>query len=92
MGASGAIALAALNYPTALRSTGVGWAMGLGRGGQVIAPLIISMMLGLGWETTQIFLATALAPFVAAVFILAFTFHADRLKVLGTLTPSPKIS
>jgi len=46
----------------------------------------------LGWGTTQIFLATALAPFVAAVFILAFTFHADRLKVLGTLTPSPKIS
>ena len=92
MGASGAIALAALNYPTALRSTGVGWAMGLGRGGQVIAPLIISMMLGLGWGTTQIFFATALAPFVAAVFILAFTFHADRTKVVGTLTPSPKIS
>jgi AAHS family 4-hydroxybenzoate transporter-like MFS transporter len=92
MGASGAIALAALNYPTALRSTGVGWAMGMGRGGQVIAPLIISMMLGLGWGTTQIFLATAIAPFIAAVFILAFAVHADRIKGLGALNPSPKIS
>ena len=92
MGASGAIALAALNYPTALRSTGVGWAMGLGRGGQVVAPLLISMMLGLGWGTRQIFLTTAIAPFVAAVFILAFTVHAGRIKVLGSLAPSPKIS
>jgi AAHS family 4-hydroxybenzoate transporter-like MFS transporter len=77
MGASGAIALAALNYPTAIRSTGVGWAMGMGRGGQVIAPLTTSLMLGWGWGTPQIFIATAIAPLIAAVFILAFALHAD---------------
>jgi len=89
MGASGAIALAALNYPTAIRSTGVGWAMGMGRGGQVIAPLTTSLMLGLGWGTTSVFLATAIAPFIAALFILAFALHANGTKAVAT--PSSKV-
>ncbi len=92
MGGSGAIALAALNYPTAIRSTGVGWAMGMGRGGQVIAPLTTSLMLGLGWGTTPVFLATAIAPFIAAIFVLAFALHADGTKVVGAAAPSPTIS
>jgi AAHS family 4-hydroxybenzoate transporter-like MFS transporter len=89
MGASGAIALAALNYPTAIRSTGVGWAMGMGRGGQVIAPLTTSLMLGLGWGTTSVFLATAIAPFIAALFILAFALHANGTKAVAA--PSSKV-
>jgi MFS transporter, AAHS family, 4-hydroxybenzoate transporter len=80
MGASGAIALAALNYPTAMRSTGVGWAMGMGRGGQVIAPLLITLMLSWNWATPQIFVATAVAPLIAAVFILAFSLRAGSSK------------
>lgn len=82
MGASGAIALAALIYPTAIRSTGVGWAMGLGRFGQVFAPLTTSMMLGFGMATPQIFLVTALAPFIAAAFIFALALRAQRTGVL----------
>jgi AAHS family 4-hydroxybenzoate transporter-like MFS transporter len=84
MGASGAIALAALAYPTAIRSTGIGWAMGMGRLGQVIAPLTTSAMLGLGFGTVQIFLATAAAPLIAAVFILLLKWHADRPKTDAT--------
>jgi AAHS family 4-hydroxybenzoate transporter-like MFS transporter len=92
MGASGAIALAALNYPTAIRSTGVGWAMAMGRGGQVIAPLTTSLMLGLGWGTTLVFLVTAIAPFIAALFILAFATHANSTEMVAAATPSPKVS
>jgi MFS transporter, AAHS family, 4-hydroxybenzoate transporter len=92
MGASGAIALAALNYPTAIRSTGVGWAMGMGRGGQVIAPLTTSLMLGLGWGTAKVFVVTAIAPFLAALFVLAFAMHAESTKAVGMAAPSPKIS
>ncbi len=84
MGASGAIALAALTYPTAIRSTGIGWAMGMGRLGQVIAPLTTSAMLGLGFGTVQIFLATAAAPLIAAVFILLLKWHAGRPKTDAT--------
>jgi AAHS family 4-hydroxybenzoate transporter-like MFS transporter len=91
MGASGAIALAALNYPTAIRATGVGWAMGMGRGGQVIAPLTTSLMLGWGWGVTQVFFATAIAPFIAALFVLAFALHADWANA-ASAAPSAKIS
>ena len=49
MGGSGAIALAALTYPTAIRSTGVGWAMAMGRFGQVIAPLCAGLAVKGGW-------------------------------------------
>jgi MFS family permease len=38
-GSSGLIALAAIYYPTAIRSTGVGWAMGMGRVGSFVGPL-----------------------------------------------------
>jgi AAHS family 4-hydroxybenzoate transporter-like MFS transporter len=92
MGASGAIALAALNYPTAIRSTGVGWAMGMGRGGQVIAPLTTSLMLGLGWGIAKVFVVTAIAPFLAALFVLAFAMHAESTKAVGMVAPSPKVS
>jgi MFS transporter, AAHS family, 4-hydroxybenzoate transporter len=91
MGASGAIALAVLNYPTAVRSTGVGWAMGMGRGGQVIAPLTTSLMLGLGWGIVSVFLVTAIAPFIAALFILAFALHTDWTKAVAAAAPSPKV-
>lgn len=79
MGASGSIALAALAYPTAIRSTGIGWAMGMGRFGQVVAPLATGLMLGAGASTVQIFLVMAIAPLVAGLFILLLRRPASRL-------------
>ena len=76
MGASGSIALAALIYPTAIRSTGVGWAMGLGRFGQVLGPLFASAVIAVGWSGTDLFLAVAVAPFLGAVAI--FIMRAER--------------
>src|SRR5439155_20124438 len=40
-----AIALAATSYPTMARSTGVGWAIGVGRIGSILGPLIGGIML-----------------------------------------------
>jgi len=71
MGASGSIALAALTYPTAIRASGIGWAMGMGRFGQVLAPLFAGAVLAAGWTNTQLFLAIGLAPFLGALAILA---------------------
>ena len=62
MGASGAIALAALTYPTAIRSSGIGWAMGMGRFGQVLAPLLASAFIAASWSNIQLFFAVGLAP------------------------------
>ena len=59
MGAGGTIALTAMFYPTAMRSAGTGWAMGLGRFGQVLSPLVIGLMIALAWAPTSIFVAMA---------------------------------
>ena len=69
LGASGSIALAALTYPTAIRSTGVGWAMGMGRFGQVVMPLLTASLTTVGWSGGEIFLAYGLAPLCAALAI-----------------------
>jgi len=71
LGASGSIALAALSYPTAMRSTGVGWAMGMGRFGQVLAPLLATAAAVAGWTGSQLFLLFAIAPVLGALAILA---------------------
>jgi MFS transporter, AAHS family, 4-hydroxybenzoate transporter len=71
LGASGSIALAALIYPAAIRSSGVGWAMGMGRFGQVLAPLFAGAVLALGWSNADLFMVIALAPLIAAAALLA---------------------
>jgi AAHS family 4-hydroxybenzoate transporter-like MFS transporter len=67
MGAGGTIALTAMFYPTAMRSAGTGWAMGLGRFGQVLSPLVIGLMIALAWAPTSIFIAMAAAPLMAGL-------------------------
>lgn len=69
-GASGSLALAALTYPTAMRSTGIGWAMGMGRFGQVLAPLLAAATVAAGWAGAQLFLLFAIAPVLGALAIL----------------------
>ena len=78
VGSSGAIALAALVYPTALRSTGIGWAMGIGRFGQVAASFLTSVAVGLGWGSTELFLALAAAPLLGALSAFALRGRAVR--------------
>lgn len=62
-------ALAANFYPTALRSTGVGWALGIGRVGSILGPVLGGAMIGLGWDTDRLFLATAIPALIAAVAV-----------------------
>lgn len=64
-------ALTASLYPTRARSTGVGWALSVGRGGSIIAPLIGGVVLG--WGTQGFFFAAAVAPLLAAagMFLLS---------------------
>lgn len=65
-------ALAAAYYPTAIRSTGVGWALGIGRIGSVIGPVVGGWFIGAGFDTSSIFLAAAVPAAIAAfcVFLL----------------------
>jgi MFS transporter, AAHS family, 4-hydroxybenzoate transporter len=64
---SGLIVLAALFYPTAIRSTGVGWSMGMGRIGSFIGPLVVGALVGASWPTASVFVVVGLPALVAAL-------------------------
>jgi len=70
VGASGAIALAATSYPTVMRSAGTGWAMALGRLGQVCSPLVIGVMLAFRWTPAEILAAMAMAPVAGGICVV----------------------
>jgi MFS transporter, AAHS family, 4-hydroxybenzoate transporter len=60
-------ALAATFYPTSVRATGVGWALGIGRVGSIIGPLVGGALMTAKWSTSGIFLAAAAAALCAAL-------------------------
>ena len=56
---AGLNALAARFYPTSMRSTGVGWALGVGRLGSIAGPFVGGLLLGIGWSSKGLLLAAA---------------------------------
>jgi MFS transporter, AAHS family, 4-hydroxybenzoate transporter len=60
-------ALAAGFYPTAIRATGVGWALGIGRVGSIVGPLIGGALLTMKWSAGEVFLAAAGAALCASL-------------------------
>jgi AAHS family 4-hydroxybenzoate transporter-like MFS transporter len=65
-GQAGTHAVASRVYPTFMRSTGMGWALGIGRVGSVIGPLIGGMLLARNWPAPDMLLVGALPALVAA--------------------------
>jgi len=51
-------------YPTAVRATGMGWAIGIGRFGAILAPFASGTLLDRGWAPAQLYLAFSV-PFAA---------------------------
>lgn len=64
---SSANALAAQFYPIAIRSTGVGWALGVGRVGSIIGPLLGGVLVG---RTPRLFLMAAIPLVLASLAAL----------------------
>lgn len=63
--------LSAMYYPTVIRSTGVGWALGIGRIGSIVGPMLGGVMLSLSWTPQQIFMAGAVPAVCAAGAVIA---------------------
>ena len=66
-GQIGANALSATFYPTAIRSTGVGWALGIGRIGSIVGPLVGGMLLALDMSAQRLFLISVVPVLIAAI-------------------------
>ena len=72
-------ALPGAMYPTAIRSTGAGWATGVGRLGNVAGALLGGVLLGLGWSSREMLLALCSAPLINSLL----------MRALGRLRASP---
>lgn len=62
----GLYALAAGMYPTAFKTTGVGWGIGMGRLGGIAGPLLGGLLVTLGMDMAQSFACFALPALLAA--------------------------
>jgi AAHS family 4-hydroxybenzoate transporter-like MFS transporter len=69
-------ALATSLYPPALRTSGVGFAMGVGRSGAVIGPLGAGMALTAGLAIGQLFYLAAVAAMITMIGLRFLTRHA----------------
>jgi AAHS family 4-hydroxybenzoate transporter-like MFS transporter len=63
-------ALAANYYPTSLRSTGVGWSLGIGRFGSILGPVVGGALIGLEWSNSSLFLAAAVPAFLSCCMMV----------------------
>lgn len=74
-GFTGLYGTAAKIYPTEIRSTGIGWAIGLGRSGAVAGPAIAGYLIAAGFDMSANFIIFAV-PMAIGGFI-AYLLHVD---------------
>ncbi len=74
-GFTGLYAVAAKLYPTEIRSTGIGWAIGLGRSGAVAGPAVAGYLIAAGFDMSANFILFAV-PMAIGGFI-AYLLHID---------------
>ncbi|MGW1424969.1 MFS transporter [Bradyrhizobium manausense] len=75
-------ALAAGLYPTEIRSTGVGWALGVGRIGSIIGPVAGGVLLGFGWTAQSVVLTAAAPALLAGLAVIALRGREPSLKLV----------
>lgn len=63
-------ALAGHYYPTALRSAGIGWSLGVGRIGSVIGPLVGGQLIALEWSQSALFRAASVPVIGSALLVI----------------------
>ena len=77
-GGAGLIAISALLYPTYMRSTGIGWGLGLGRLGGASGPLAAGALVGAAWAPAEVFVAIGCAALPAAAMIAILGFAREN--------------
>ncbi len=75
---TGSNALAADSYTTAVRSTGVGWALGIGRIGSIVGPILGGILLSSHLEMRRVFWAAAVPPLIAVMAAIGVNFRHAR--------------
>ena len=66
----GMYSMAAKLYPTQIRTTGIGWAIGLGRLGAIIGPIVGGLLIGMGLTMATNFIIFAVPTVISGIAIL----------------------
>ncbi|HEV8015825.1 MAG TPA: MFS transporter [Stellaceae bacterium] len=67
--------ISAIFYPTAIRATGIGWALGVGRIGAVIGPAMGGILLQAGFAPANVVLANVVPAVIGVIAIALFHFR-----------------
>jgi AAHS family 4-hydroxybenzoate transporter-like MFS transporter len=70
-------------YPARMRTSGLGWAFGIGRLGAIAAPVLGGYLLSLGLPPTRIFLSACLFALVAAAATALLAFRRSPVEAIG---------
>jgi len=85
---AGLNALAARFYPTQIRSTGVGWALGVGRAGSIVGPAAAGILLTVGWNARELLVSGGLCG-VAAALAIWLSVQKDDATTAYTMDSDP---
>ena len=80
---TGANATCGKLYPARMRTSGLGWALGIGRLGGIAAPLLGGYLLAIGLKPMHIFLSACLFALIAAAAVALLAFRGSRVQVGG---------
>jgi AAHS family 4-hydroxybenzoate transporter-like MFS transporter len=67
--------ISAIFYPTAIRATGIGWALGVGRIGAVIGPAMGGILVGAAFAPPNVVLANVVPAVIGVIAIALFHFR-----------------
>jgi len=68
---AGMYTIAPALYGASVRSTGVGWAIGIGRAGAIVAPLIAGALLDAHWTASMLYLGVGFVVLLAGAAVAA---------------------
>ena len=72
-------------YPSHVRTTGMGWAIGIGRFGAILAPIATGVLVDHGWRPMQLYFAFTIAFLIAALALasLSMGYRRAGLQLAG---------
>jgi AAHS family benzoate transporter-like MFS transporter len=80
-------------YPMAVRATGLGWALGVGRSGAILAPILIGVLVGMNLPLQQNFIAITIPAVIGMIAVLLINHDrsasTQRADVRSELTETP---
>ena len=79
---TGANATCGKLYPARMRTSGLGWALGIGRLGGIAAPVLGGWLLATGMRPPQIFFSACGFALIAAIATALLAFRGQRAPVL----------